>query len=275
MITASIVLYKNTLEECHSILDCLLASPIEKIYLVDHSGNDSLSVLSSYSPKIEYIQHKNSGYGSGHNVAIKKAIASKSKYHLITNSDILFEKETIPAIVRYLESNPDIAHVMPKVYYPDGRVQFVCKLLPTPFDMIARGFIPERFIKRSQNLFTLSFSNYTVPINAPYLSGCFMFVRTSVLEEVGGFDERYFMHAEDIDLTRRIHAKYKTVMYPSASIIHNHAATHKHSWNAKKVIMANTIKYFNKWGWFFDKQRKQLNEQVLQELASQGIYPKK
>ena len=82
MITASIVLYKNPFEECHSILDCLLAAPVEKIYLVDHSGDERLSVLKEYSERIDYIPHANLGYGSGHNVAIKKAV------EMVMNSEI-------------------------------------------------------------------------------------------------------------------------------------------------------------------------------------------
>lgn len=272
MITSSIVLYKNSLEECHSILDCLLAAPIEKIYLVDHSGDESLSILKEYSPKIEYIPHENLGYGSGHNVAIKKAIELKSDYHLIINADILFEPGTIEKIQEFMDRNPDVAHVMPKVFYPNGDVQYLCKMLPTPFDMFARGFLPKSLIRKNQRRFTMSFTNYDIIINAPYLSGCFMFIRTKVLEEMNGFDERYFMYPEDIDLTRRIHAKYKTIFYPGAKIVHNHAAAHRTSLKMRKVMIKNLILYFNKWGWFFDPQRRAFNQRVLEELQRAGKH---
>ena len=270
MITASIVLYKNSLEECHSILDCLLAAPVEKIYLVDHSGDERLSILKEYSGRIEYIPHENLGYGSGHNVAIKKGIELKSDYHLIINADILFEPGTIEKIQEYMDRNPDVAHVLPKTFYPNGELQCLSKMLPTPFDMFARGFLPKSWIRKNQRRFTLSFTNYDIIMNAPYLSGCFMFIRTKVLEEVNGFDERYFMYPEDADLTRRIHVKYKTIMYPEVKIVHNHVAAHRSSWKMKKVMIVNLIRYFNKWGWFFDRQRRQFNRRLLQELREAG-----
>ena len=270
MITSSIVLYKNSLEECHSILDCLLAAPIAKIFLIDHSGDDRLSVLKEYSPRIEYFPHENLGYGSGHNVAIRKAIEFKSDYHLIVNADILFEQGTIQKIQEYMDLHPEVAHVMPKVFYPNGKIQYLCKLLPTPFDMFARGFLPAWLIRKNQRRFTLAFTNYDIVINAPYLSGCFMFIRTAVLDEMNGFDERYFMYPEDLDLTRRIHVKYKTVMYPEVKIIHNHIAAHRFSWKMRKVMIVNLIRYFNKWGWLWDRQRKDFNSKLLQELKNAG-----
>ena len=267
MITASIVLYKNDLEECHRILDCLIKAHIDRIYLVDHSGDTRLSVLEEQSDTIEYIPHENLGYGAGHNIAIKKAIDASSKYHLIVNSDIFFEEGTIEKIVDYMEKDSSVAHIMPKVYYPNGELQHLCKFLPTPFDLFVRGFLPGNLIKEQRRRFVMAFTGYNRIINAPYLSGCFMFIRTDVLQEIGGFDERFFMYPEDIDLTRRIHKKYKTIMYPAVSIVHDHKAAHRHSLRLRMIMIFNLIKYFNKWGWFFDKERKQFNERLLDELA--------
>ena len=62
-------------------------------------------------------------------------------------------------------------------------------------------------------------------MNVPYLQGSFMFLRTKALKEVGLFYERFFMYPEDIDITRRMHKKYKTIFYPEVSIHHEHAKT--------------------------------------------------
>ena len=107
-------------------------------------------------------------------------------------------------------------------------------------------------------------------MNAPYLSGCFMFIRTKVFQEIGCFDERYFMYPEDADLTRRIHEKYKTVFFPGASIVHNHIAAHRKSLRMKKVMIENMIRYFNKWGWLLDRQRQEFNRTLLAELKAAG-----
>lgn len=267
MITASIVLYKNKLEECHSILDCLQAEPVDRIFLVDHSGDDRLSELESCSPRIEYIPHENLGYGAGHNVAIRKAMELDSTYHLVVNADILFKPGTIPVLAEYMDGHPDVGHMMPKVFYPNGDLQYLCKLLPSPWNMIARGFLPESLYRKSQERFTLAFTNYERKMNVPYLSGCFMFLRMSVLREVGMFDQRFFMYPEDNDLTRRIHAKYKTLFFPEVSIVHNHAAESHRNWKMKKIHMVNQIRYFNKWGWFFDAERRRVNYETLKETG--------
>ena len=100
-------------------------------------------------------------------------------------------------------------------------------------------------------------------MNVPSLSGCFMLLRTSVLEAVGLFDENIFMYLEDVDLNRRIHTNYKTIFYPEVSIVHEYA---KESYRNKKLLMfhiRSALYYFNKWGWIFDRKRKEVNDTCL------------
>ena len=155
---------------------------------------------------------------------------------------------------------------MPKVFYPNGEVQFLCKLIPTPFDLIFRRFLPQKWTKKRTERFELRKSGYNKTMDVPYLSGCFMFLRTEALKEVGLFDERFFMYPEDIDLTRRMHQKYRTVFYPDVSIIHHHAQSSYFSLKMLWIHTINMIKYFNKWGWIFDKQRKEINRKTLKSL---------
>jgi len=103
-------------------------------------------------------------------------------------------------------------------------------------------------------------------LDVPYLSGCFMLFRTEALKEVGLFDERFFMYPEDIDLTRRIHAKYRTVFYPEVSIIHHHAQSSYLNLKMLFIHITNMVKYFNKWGWILDKERKIINKKILEQL---------
>ena len=86
-----------------------------------------------------------------------------------------------------------------------------------------------------------------------------------MLKEIGGFDKRYFMYMEDYDLCRRIGQKYRTVFYPKAEIIHEHG---KASYRSRKMMLlhvSSAIKYFNKWGWFFDKERKEKNRECIKK----------
>ncbi|WP_449437244.1 glycosyltransferase family 2 protein [Pedobacter steynii] len=93
-----------------------------------------------------------------------------------------------------------------------------------------------------------------------------MFIRTDVLLNSGIFDERYFMYLEDYDLGRRIHKFAKTVFYPGVTVIHGHAKESYKNGDLFKIHMQSAIRYFNKWGWFFDSDRNKFNQKVLNKL---------
>ena len=113
----------------------------------------------------------------------------------------------------------------------------------------------------------LKFTGYDKVMDVPYLSGCFMFFRVSALEKIGLFDERFFMYPEDIDITRRMHQQFRTVFVPDVEIIHAHAAESYKNKKMLKVHIQNMIRYFNKWGWIFDKERTRVNKEVLKQLG--------
>lgn len=265
MITASIVTYKTDQSELETILDCAIYSSIEIIYLIDNSPLDySLERYSGYSPKISYIPNPaNPGFGAAHNIALKIAIQEGAKYHIVLNPDIIFESGCIEKLTEYLDENEDVGLVMPKVVYPNGELQYLCKLLPTPLDWIGRRFLPfKTYIDERNYTFEMRASKYNSIMTVPYLSGCFMMFRVKVLEELGLFDEGIFMYGEDTDISRRIYQKYRTVFNPELTIIHKHK---KESHKNKRLLwihMKAAIYYFNKWGWFFDKERRAINKKV-------------
>lgn len=266
MLTASLVTYHNSFEEVERLVDCVLQSPIDRLYIIDNSQTDIFKYLGARSEKIFYTHGENVGYGRAHNVALREAIKLKANYHVVLNPDIYFESGTIESLAEYLDNNSDVGQVMPKVFYPNGNLQYLCKMVPTPMDLIFKRFLPKRLTRKSMYKFQLRFTGYDKIMNVPYLSGCFMMFRVSALEKVGLFDERFFMYPEDIDMTRRMHEKYKTIFYPYVSIIHAHGAASKSSMRMLKVHIVNMIKYFNKWGWVFDKRRREINARLLKEL---------
>ena len=266
MITASIVTYFPKDRELSIVIDCALNSSIDLIYVIDNTPNDYLRTIENKSSKIHYIHNENTGYGSAHNIAIRDAMKKSATYHVVLNPDIEFKPGTIEALSKYMDNNPTVGQVMPKVVYPNGELQYLCKMIPTPIDLIFKRFLPKNFFKERAARFQLKFTGYNTEMNVPYLSGCFMFFRVSALREVGLFDERFFMYPEDIDITRRMHALYKTMFYPAVTVVHNHAAESYKSKKMLKVHIINMIKYFNKWGWLFDKERRTVNRDLLREL---------
>lgn len=177
-ISASIVLYHNEKEQVTKAIKSFLDTTLKvKLYLVDNSLNDNLKELESIDDRIEYIfNNANLGYGTAHNIAIKKSIKEDTPYHIVLNPDIYFESNVLSTLYQYMEDNKGVGNVMPKVLYPDGDTQHLCKLLPTPVDLIFRRFISLKNWKEKRNdKYELKFNGYDKIMNVPSLSGCFMF----------------------------------------------------------------------------------------------------
>lgn len=271
-VTASIVCYKNDtevlLEAINSFLNSETDFPIF-LYLIDNSPTDELKTLISH-PKVEYIFNpSNPGFGAAHNIAIKLAMEKDSMYHLVLNPDVYFDKNTLKGLTDYLMNNPEIGNIMPKVFYPDGRIQHLCKLLPTPYDWIGRRFNPfKNMVEKRNEIFELRFTGYNKTMDVPYLSGCFMFLKLDALRQVGFFDEKIFMYGEETDLCRRlINGGYRTVFYPKVNIYHHFEKGSHKSWRLTKIGMQSAIYYFNKWGWIFDHERAKINKKTLKTLG--------
>jgi len=147
-LTVSIVLYKND-ESIKKLIDAVLHTSLHSfLYLVDNSPTrDIEEKMGEYlsHQNVQYIfTGKNLGYGAAHNIALQKAFG-KSKYHLIINPDIFFEEGTLEKIYAFMEANKQVSQLMPKIIYPNGNIQRLCKLLPTPFDLIGRRFFGNNF----------------------------------------------------------------------------------------------------------------------------------
>lgn len=273
MLTASVVIYNTPMHQIESLLNSISECRcIDRLYIIDNSPTESNKIFFNsciINETIEYIMYENIGYGSSHNIAIRKSIELGADYHIVLNPDIYFGVEVLPELLNYMKQNSDTAYVMPKVIYPNGDLQYLCKLLPNPFDLIKRRFFSRTQLASKSNFkYELRMTGYDKIMNPPCLSGCFMFLRLSTLKEHNLlFDESFFLYCEDFDLIRRIHRFAKTIYFPKVSIVHNHE---KASYKRSKMLMIHiksAIHYFNKWGWFFDKERREMNNQILREIA--------
>ena len=242
MLNISIVLYKpNWEQEVNPLVEELKkVKNLRHLYLHDNT-NDNI------------------GYGRAHNIELRKSAYEQTEFHLVMNSDIRVKAEDIDAMHDFMLSHPEVGLLMPKVLNPDGTQQYLAKRLPTPLDVFGRRFLPTRLMARRNERYELRDLDLMRPINAPYLSGCFMFLRTQAAVEAGLFDERYFMYPEDIDLTRTIHRQYLTLYYPAWTIVHAHARDSYKNKHMLRIHIQNMCRYFNKWGWFFDPERQRFN----------------
>ena len=270
--TACIVTYNTEQEELNRILNCFKKIKLKfKLWISDNSEKDILrNFIENFSDdRIKYIfNNSNKGFGAGHNIVLQKLIEEneKSEFHLMINADVFFKENTIEKIIAYMRKNSDIGQIGPRIYESNGEINRSCRLLPTPLNLIFRRFFPVKsIVEKMDYSYEMKWYDYKSTIEVPILSGCFIFVRTDILKDIGVFDERYFMYMEDYDLCRRIGKKYKVVFYPKVNIVHEHG---KASYKSRKMMIVHiksAIKYFNKWGWIFDKERKIKNRKCIQE----------
>lgn len=269
-LTISVVLYKTPTEHLEKLFSSLILFPNDLfIFIIDNSPDNYLEKYCSKIPNCHYRNiPANPGFGAGHNTAILLAQELNCDYHLVLNADIWFDTDIISPLLDYLKKNDDVGLLMPKVLNSDGSLQYLCKLLPTPLDLFFRWFAPKIYKDIRNEYFELRQTGYDKIMFVPFLSGCFMLLRQSALKNVGLFDERFFMYAEDIDLSRRIAKYYRTLFFPGVTIFHEHGAHSHKSIKMFFVHLFSIIKYFNKWGWFFDNDRTRLNSKALKQLKN-------
>lgn len=276
-LTGSIVLYNND-ESIRQTVECFLRTKLKaKLYLIDNSPTNKLQhELSDLldDNRTEYIfNNKNIGFGAAHNIAFEK-VFDRSKYHLVLNPDVEFEENVLEELYTFMEHNKHVGQVLPKVVFRTGELQKLCKLLPSPIHLLGRRFCNKlSWAKKLNEEYELEGFNYDKCLNLPNLSGCFMFLRVRDLKKTGGFDKRYFMYMEDIDLTRRMHKVASTIFYPYVTIVHDYRKGSYSNTKLLKYHIESAIKYFNKWGWFNDREKSVFNDEVIKNIHASHITP--
>lgn len=267
-VSASLVLFHNEPELFAAAMESFLEGCDGIIHVVDNSSIPLQHDLFSHPRVRYYFPGRNLGFGAGHNFALRR-ICPECELHLLLNPDIRFGRDVLPAMVGRMMREPDIGALMPRVQYPNGEFQRLCKLLPSPVDLIFRRFIPFRSVRQRINFrYELHAMDESRSWDVPTLSGCFLLVRMEHFRRIGGFDERYFMYMEDVDLVRRIGDVARTVFDPSAVATHVFA---KGSYREPRLLgyhMRAAVAYFNKWGWIYDPVRRVRNRAILTNIES-------
>jgi GT2 family glycosyltransferase len=275
-LTGSLVLYRNEAAIFEAAIRCFLeGSDNSLLFVVDNSEQPLSSPLFQH-PRVRYVfAGRNLGFGAGHNLAlalIGELEGPPARAHLFLNPDVTFGLDILPTLVSEMTLDPSIGAVMPKVLFPDGQLQRLCKLLPTPADLLLRRFLPIQAwvdaLNRRYELFDLPQDSQQ---EVPSLSGCFLVVRGSLLKQVGGFDERYFMYMEDVDLVRRLGDHARTVYIPSVAIEHGYSRGSYQNPKLLRYHLRSACTYFNKWGWLFDAERDRRNKRTLHRLRGTEV----
>jgi GT2 family glycosyltransferase len=249
-ITASIVLFNEKFNELSKTINSLLKTKVtKKLFLIDNSPTDKLRNKFTH-PDIEYFFiGKNIGFSAAHNRVIEK-IKDYSKYHLILNPDVSFTPSVVPNLIKEMEKENDIAMIAPKALFPNGEHQYSCRRYPSGFELLVRrsGIFKIMFsslIKKGE----YNDKDLTKPFDPQFLQACFQLFRTIDFTSIKGFDERYFLYMEDVDICRKIDKIGKKKRYfPKEQIIH---ILKKESSKKAKLFfihLHSSVKYFYKWG---------------------------
>lgn len=224
-----------------------------EVILIDNYSNDgSVEALRAQFPQITIVANDtNLGFGRANNQGMRLA---KGQYIFLLNSDTVVLDQAIEKMVAYLEANSDVMMLGPKVLNADHTFQHACRrMLPTPASSFYHLFGLVKIFRSNTRVNAYKGynrePNVTEPVQA--LSGAAMMFRRQVYEVTGGFDERFFMYGEDLDLCKQVFDHgWKTVFLHTAEIIHYGGASSKKSRYQSIVnfYQAMWLYYYKHWG---------------------------
>jgi GT2 family glycosyltransferase len=267
-VVGSIVVYKTDPQEVADSIRQFLSVPLRTHLCIIDNSPSPVKLPACDPARVSYhFADRNLGYGRAHNIALR-ASQGRTRYNLVMNTDITYQPGVVSHLVDFMDTHPQAGLTSPRVLYPDGALQYVCRLLPTPANMFLRRFIPSaQLTHRSDERYELRWWDHASIANIPYFQGSFMMLRTQLCNAIGGFDERFFLYGEDIDLTRRIYEIAQTLYIPSVTITHQYRRYSNRSLRGTWYGIQNNCRYFNKWGWFFDSERQRINRRVVADLS--------
>ncbi len=230
---------------------------VDKLIVIDNaSSDDSLAEVSTShpdEPKLHVVRNnKNLGFSAACNIGWDRA---SSSYVMFLNPDCVLEPDSISRLFEVLEDFPEAGMVGGLLVDPNGTEQGGGRrAIPTPWRSFVRAFGLSRFSQRWPKLF-FDFHLHkqplpSHPIEVEAISGACMLVRRAAMEDVGRWDEGYFLHCEDLDFSMTLRRKgWKIMFVPDARIVHEKGACSRArpifvEWHKHRGMMRFYRKYF-------------------------------
>jgi len=257
MITVSIILvnYNGTeiASEClHSIQNQLHAVPCEVIVVDNASTDQSPDLIEKTFPTVKLLrQTKNRGFGTGNNVG---ASVASGKYLFLLNTDTLLTYDLLPHLIEVIEQDSTIGIVAPKLLNSDGSFQ-----ISTARSISLWGEYQDLKQKREyRNNPARICQKFTETQEVDIVMGAALFIRKSLFEELGGFDETFFMYFEESDLCRRSQTKgWKIIYTPEVSLIH------LGGYSINKTVDRLRLEYRRSQIYYYQKHRSRFEQLIL------------
>jgi GT2 family glycosyltransferase len=226
-VTLSIIIVsynvKKLLEQCLHSVKAATQNVITEVIVIDNnSGDGSIGYLQTIFPDVTFVaNHQNVGFSKANNQGLHRA---RGKFVLFLNPDTVLAPDTITKCLQFFESHPFAGAVGVKMVNGEGQYLKESKRgFPSPIVSLFKlsgitGMFPRSPLFARYYLGHLGEDRSN---EVDVLCGAFMMVKMSVLERTGGFDEQFFMYAEDIDLSVRItKAGYKNYYFAGTTITH-------------------------------------------------------
>jgi N-acetylglucosaminyl-diphospho-decaprenol L-rhamnosyltransferase len=226
-----IIVSYNAREHLARSLASVAGGPHELIVVDNASTDGSPELVRGRFPSARLVElPENRGFGAGNNEGMR--IAS-GRYFLLLNSDAWPVGNAIKTLVGCADNDPTVGVAGPRIVGLDGNVQASVRGFPTVWRLATEYFFLRKLAPRSRtfNAFYGSGFDYKTAREAEFLMGAVLLLRREAVEEVGDFDEGFFMFSEETDLCYRMHeAGWKVEFFPAAEFIHVGGASTKPEW---------------------------------------------
>ncbi len=211
------------------VLDCLesLERHVSKeclfeVIVVDNASRDgTVEAIRRRFPDVRVLANPtNRGFGAANNQGIRLA---RGRYIFLLNPDTVVHAGTVRQLMKVLEEEPEVGVCGPKLVYPDGRVQRSVRSFPTLAAALHRYTVFRwlKIFRQAYRRWRCDGFDYEQPADVDQLMGAAMLFRREVLEQTGGFDERFFMYFEEVDLCYRVkQAGWRLRYVPEAVVTH-------------------------------------------------------
>lgn len=253
-LTFSIVAYKNYGQIINAVntINKFTNNFSKEIIIVDNTEkedrknySEDINKLTSLTNVTLVVNNANLGFGKANNIALERA---QGAFFVICNPDILLIENSFDKILPYMKKNTSIGAVIPKLIDKNHKIEPVYRRELTPYDVFIRYFHPFNTFSKRRAYHTMQDMDFTKPFQVPFGQGSFLVVRTSLMKQLNGFDERYFMYVEDADLCKRINQVSLLEYFPYTSVVHLWEKGSHRNFKLMKWHIQAMIKYFVKWG---------------------------
>ncbi|MBI5020378.1 MAG: glycosyltransferase family 2 protein [Ignavibacteriales bacterium] len=217
----------------------------ETIVVDNNSSDGSVSLIENKFPWVKVIRNnKNVGFASANNIGIAN---SSGRYILFLNSDTIINTGVLDSSVKYLDENSDVGILGCKILNPDGSVQSSARDFPTIWTLFLEMLAISKFLSHTGWFRNPWVTDYNREQDVEIVKGAFLLTRRLIIDQLGGFDERFFLYSEEQDFCFRVKKHWRIVYWPHGSIYHYEGGSSTiKEYSARFMLYTSEVEYYRK-----------------------------